>query len=100
VTGYEVDTAELSRAAAAARAVADRSAPVDPGESLAGCVPGMPGAGTVAAVARVGQRWQESVRDWTEQTEQYAADLDTAAAGYTEGENRSIAGFVYVTEAL
>lgn len=80
--GYEVEIKDLRDSATAARTAATEVASQTPGSSLTGAGAGMPGAASVAIMARVSSDWTTELSDWARAARGYARTLDTNADQY------------------
>jgi hypothetical protein len=79
---YEVQVKDLRDSAEAARSAARQVGTITPGSHLRGAGTGMPGAASVAALARVGSAWAIELSEWAEAARGFARTLDTNADQY------------------
>ena len=79
---YEVEIKDLRDSAKAARTAATEVARQTPGSHLTGAGAGIPGASSVAIMARVSSGWTTELSDWAKAARGYGRTLDTNADQY------------------
>lgn len=97
---FDVDVAELSRAAEVARTAAEKAVGVDLTEPLSTAASGMNGAQAAAALERVGERWRELSQRWSGLVLQHAVELESARARYETGDSETGRGFTWLGDRL
>ncbi|MFW5468527.1 hypothetical protein ACOCJ4_00610 [Knoellia sp. CPCC 206435] len=90
---YEVEIGDLRDSAEAARSAVSQLARLTPGSDLTGAGAGIPGAASVAVMARVSSDWTTELSDWVEAARGYASTLDANATQYELDDEAARAAF-------
>lgn len=91
--GYEVEITDLRDSAEAARSAATQLAKLTPGSDLSGAGSGIPGAASVAVMARMSSAWTTELTDWARAARAHARTLDTNATQYELDDDAARAAF-------
>ena len=90
---YEVEITDLRDSAEAARSAATQLGRLTPGRDLTGAGAGIPGAASVAVMARVSAAWTTELSDWVKAARGYGRTLDTNATQYELDDEAARAAF-------
>ncbi|MFE6616256.1 hypothetical protein [Amycolatopsis sp. NPDC057786] len=84
--GYEVALAAIGAASSAAKRASEDVGKVNLAATLTDVAPGLPGGVSGEAARLLADAWGRAVPGWAENTADYSARLDAAAARYRSNE--------------